>query len=349
MSKYPQHKLYCAIAEEGDKTILPETSMQAGTGRLSQRKGWELYNSLPIGEGGIPPKREDFNSLAYLLSQFLVWYQQGGIMKYDATLDYEVGNEVFSGSNKYRCLKENGVSTAVVAPGTDKTIWKNLDAPSVIAGQVTPFVNCKVGGSDGRRLIPWGETVADERYVLCDGGSDGMGGTVPNLVGRFVLPSVIDEAGQVGGGQSVTTTAAKISGTIGETVLTVDQIPSHSHGGRTDDVGGHSHTRGDMNITGETGSAPDDYNPPSGAFYQHPSLQSIEADNGNRYPRVCFDASRTWTGRTSHEGQHSHNIWIDGVGGGRGHTHTLEGAEHTHIVNVQPPFFKLAYFVKLPE
>lgn len=350
MSKYPKHKLACAIAEFGDKAIPPETPMQAGTGRLSQRDGWGEYNSLPIGEGGIPPKRDDFNGAFFLLSQLLVWYQQGGVMKYDATLDYEVGNEVFQGANKYRCVKANGASTKPVTPGSDKKVWINLDAPSVIAGQVTAFVNCKLGGSDGRRLIPWGETQADERYVLCDGGSDGMGGNVPNLIGKFVLPCAIAEAGQTGGGQSVTTSSSKISGTISETVLTVDQIPSHTHSGRADSAGGHSHTRGNMNITGEVGCAPDDYTRPTGAFYHHGSLRSVEADNGNNYPRICFDAARAWSGRTSHEGAHTHTVSVDATGGGRGHTHTLDGAEHTHTVQVQlPPFFKLAYFVKLPE
>lgn len=350
MSKYPKHKLACAIAEFGDKAIPPETPMQAGTGRLSQRDGWGEYNSLPIGEGGIPPKRDDFNGAFYLLSQLLLWYQQGGVMKYDATLDYEVGNEVFQGANKYRCIKANGASTKPVTPGSDKKVWINLDAPSVIAGQVTAFVNCKLGGSDGRRLIPWGETQADERYVLCDGGSDGMGGNVPNLIGKFVLPCAIAEAGQTGGGQSVTTSSSKISGTISETVLTVDQIPSHTHSGRADSAGGHSHTRGNMNITGEVGCAPDDYTRPTGAFYHHGSLRSVEADNGNNYPRICFDAARAWSGRTSHEGAHTHTVSVDATGGGRGHTHTLDGAEHTHTVQVQlPPFFKLAYFVKLPE
>lgn len=350
MSKYPKHKLACAIAEFGDKAIPPETPMQAGTGRLSQRDGWGEYNSLPIGEGGIPPKRDDFNGAFFLLSQMLVWYQQGGVMKYDATLDYEVGNEVFQGANKYRCIKANGASTKPVTPGSDKKVWINLDAPSVIAGQVTAFVNCKLGGSDGRRLIPWGETQADERYVLCDGGSDGMGGNVPNLIGKFVLPCAIAEAGQTGGGQSVTTSSAKISGTISETVLTVDQIPSHTHSGRANNGGGHSHGRGTMNITGEVGCAPDDYTRPSGAFYHHGSLGSVEADNGHNYPRICFDAARAWSGRTSHEGDHTHTVSVDATGGGRGHTHTLDGAEHTHTVQVQlPPFFKLAYFVKLPE
>ena len=358
MSKYPKHKLACAIAEFGDKAIPPETPMQAGTGRLSQRDGWGEYNSLPIGEGGIPPKRDDFNGAFFLLSQLLVWYQQGGVMKYDATLDYEVGNEVFQGANKYRCIKANGASTKPVTPGSDKKVWINLDAPSVIAGQVTAFVNCKLGGSDGRRLIPWGETQADERYVLCDGGSDGMGGNVPNLIGKFVLPCAIAEAGQTGGGQSVTTSSAKISGTISETVLTVDQIPSHTHSGRADSAGGHSHTRGTMNITAGFHAAVRSSgaytHQPTGALYYAGTYDCRfrhmweGADGwGGRFQ---FDASRNWTGATSHSGAHTHTVSVDATGGGRGHTHTLDGAEHTHTVQVQlPPFFKLAYFVKLPE
>ena len=241
MSNYPQYFLKTPIAVDGDKTIPPVTAQEAGTGRLSQEDGWGRYNSLPIGEGGVPPKREDFNGVLYLLSQLLCWYQQGGVMQYSVDFDYEVGNEVFHSGTKYRCLVANGPASSIVSPGSDKTVWKNLDAPSVIAGQVAPFYNCKLGGSDGRRLIPWGESVADERYILCDGGSDGLGGNVPNLIDRFVLPSTVEDAGKTGGSESAQTTEVQISGTVGETVLTLDQIPSHSHSGTTTSAGSHTH------------------------------------------------------------------------------------------------------------
>ena len=89
MSKYPPHLLSCPIAQNGDKAAVPVTAQEAGAGRLSQEEGWGACNSRPIGEGGIPPKREDFNSVLNLLSSFLVYYQQGGVMKYSASLDYE--------------------------------------------------------------------------------------------------------------------------------------------------------------------------------------------------------------------------------------------------------------------
>lgn len=361
MSNYPQHLLTSALAVDGDKTIPPSTSQEAGTGRFSQREGFGAWNSRPIGEGGIPPHRTDFNGALYLLSIFALWYQQGGVMQYSTALDYEVGNEVFSSGTKYRCLVANGPNTekGLVTPGSDKTVWKNLDAPSVIAGQITPFYNCQVGGSDGRRLIPWGESAADERYVLCDGGSDGLGGNVPNLIGKFILPSVVAENGQTGGQTDYSTTSSAISGTVGETVLTLDQIPAHTHSGSTNAAGSHTHTRGTMNIKGAVTGYEFGNNSVQcgGCFFDDTASNEYDLpwQGGNyghddRSPIVGFDASRGWSGATSSSGSHSHTMQLNNAGGGQGHTHSLSGDSHQHSISgVMPPYFKLAYFVKLPE
>lgn len=127
-TKYPQHLLTTALADRGDKTIPPATSQQAGTGRFSQAEGWREETSQPIGEGGMPPKREDFNGAFYLLSQLLLWYQQGGLMNYSTSLDYEVGNEVLYQGIKYKCLKANGPSSKPVTPGTDATTWSDTSS-----------------------------------------------------------------------------------------------------------------------------------------------------------------------------------------------------------------------------
>lgn len=356
MSKYPPHLLSCPIAQNGDKAAVPVTAQEAGAGRLSQEEGWGAWNSRPIGEGGIPPKREDFNSVLNLLSSFLVYYQQGGVMKYSASLDYEPGNEIFSATGtKCRCLVANGPNTAkgVVAPGSDKTVWKNLDSPSVIAGQITPFYNCRLGGSDGRRLIPWGESVADERYVLCDGGTDGLGGNVPNLMDKFLLPSTVAQAGQTGGSLNLSIPGVTVNGTVGETVLTVDQIPSHTHTGSTSTAGYHTHTRGSMNITGFFGADDRAAWLTDGAFYSKNDASqntSAEGADGRPWWRILFDASRTWSGSTSESGSHSHSVTMGSTGGGRGHTHTItSSSEAQQIALDRPPFYRLAYFVKLPE
>lgn len=125
-SNYPLYKITYTFAQNGNKKIPPATASAAGTGRFSQAKGFDQINSKPLNQGGIPPYREDFNGAFYLLSSFLKWYQQGGIMKYDATLDYEVNNEVYYNNTKYRCIQNNGASTTVKAP-TDTSYWEVIN------------------------------------------------------------------------------------------------------------------------------------------------------------------------------------------------------------------------------
>ena len=126
MSNYPSDKITSRFAKNGSKKVPPSTASQAGSGRASQLEGFKKINSTPLGQGGIPPYREDFNGIFYLFSQFLLWYQQGGIMKYDATLDYEVNNEVYYNNTKYRCIQNNGASTVVKAP-TDTAYWEVIN------------------------------------------------------------------------------------------------------------------------------------------------------------------------------------------------------------------------------
>ena len=93
------------------------------------------------------------------------------------------------------------------------------------------------GGSDGRRAIMPGETEAREDWILCDGGSDGKGGTVPDLRGRMILGASDEHtAGSTGGSE---THSHSISGTVGQTTLTVAQLAKHSHSYRSNIQTGH--------------------------------------------------------------------------------------------------------------
>lgn len=213
MSNYPQYFLTTPIAASGDKTIPPATAQEAGTGRLSQEQGWGNVNAMPINEGGVPPTREDFNGALYILSAYLIWIQQGGLFNYSPNYDYEVGNEVMYQGVKYRALQANGPSSALKTPGTDATVWKNMDA-NVPAGACLPFSNVTLGGSDGRRPIFWGKSQADEGWVLADGGSDGQGGTVPNLLGKSIEGSKPTDAGGTSGGTTVSTSSGIPVGSI---------------------------------------------------------------------------------------------------------------------------------------
>ena len=126
MSNYPSDKITSRFTKNGNKKVPPATAAQAGSGRASQLEGFKKINSTPLGQGGIPPYREDFNGIFYLFSQFLLWYQQGGIMNYDSTLDYEVNNEIYYNGTKYRCIQNNGASTTVKAP-TNTSYWEVIN------------------------------------------------------------------------------------------------------------------------------------------------------------------------------------------------------------------------------
>lgn len=324
MSKYPQNFLKMPIASEGEKTIPPETSQSAGTGRLSQAKGWTDVNSLPINEGGIPPNRLDFNGAFFLLSAYLVWIQQGGLFNYSTEYDYEVGNEVLYQGVKFRCIQENGPSSALKTPGIDRTYWKNMDA-NVPAGAVMPFANVTLGGSDSRRPIFWGQTQADEGWVIADGGSDGRGGNVPNLTGRFIKGSTVANAGQTGGSEN-----QSISG---------NQIPAHTHTITINSAGGHTHTRGSMNITGGFGVDDSQFQIASGAFSYGSSSGNagVDATQDQSGHTINFNAASSWSGSTSNNGAHTHTA-----------TCSTTGSSSVSF-SIQPPFYTMAFFVKLPE
>lgn len=90
-----------------------------------------------------------------------------------------------------------------------------------------PIWGATLGGSDGRRAIIPGETAARENWILCDGGSDGKGGTVPDIRGRYIRGvSEAEPEGTTGGSEDI---AVALSGSTGATTLTIAQMPSHSH------------------------------------------------------------------------------------------------------------------------
>lgn len=327
MSNYPQNFLSAVLASQGDFTIPPVTAEDAGSGKFSQQEGFPASTSQPLTQGGFPPDRLDFNGAFNLLSQFVVWYQQGGLLNYSSQFDYEVGNEILFNGVKYRCLQANGPASSAVTPGSNPSVWKNMDS-NVPVGAVVPFYNVTLGGSDGRRPIFWGQTDADEGWVLCDGGSDGQSGTVPNLIGNFIKGSDVASAGQTGGSATQT--------------LTADQLPAHTHSITINTAGSHAHTRGSMNITGsfQIGSFPLFTTKQTGAFFGSDNgvADNHGQDSWSNVPTsTSFDASRSWSGATSYSGSHTHTATCTSTGNASASVNTL------------PPFFQMAFFVKLPE
>ena len=123
-------------------------------------------------------------------------------------------------------------TAGIVKPGAGLQIGEDgtLDVlvSAVLPGTVVAFAG-SFGGEGNRHPIPLGSSEPDTSWVLCDGGSDGKGGTVPDLRGRMIMgASDAYKAGSTGGSEKH---SHGLSGTVGATTLTVEQLASHKHGG----------------------------------------------------------------------------------------------------------------------
>lgn len=96
--------------------------------------------------------------------------------------------------------------------------------------------------------------------------------------------------------------------------LTEDELASHNHGGG-EMAGGHTHTRGTMDITGDFVGALQsnfDYGVHGAFYYERNELVGPASNKGDGRQRVWFKASRNWTGETSRSGEHTHNFLPSG-------------------------------------
>ena len=232
-----------------------------------------------------------------------------------------------------------------------RTYWKNIDV-TVPAGAIMPFHNVQMGGTDNRNPIFWGTTQPDTGWVICDGGSDGRNGVTPNLIDKFVKGSTAQNAGKTGGSATLDIPNIAVSGVIGGTALTIEQLPSHTHSGSTNTTGNHTHTKGSMNITGQIGCDDRAGNLANGCFSSgKQSTYNTSASGSDNAPWDYFqmNANESWTGETSSNGSHSHTFTLNSVGSGQTHTHTLTANSSISDVDNEPPFYTEAYFMKLPE
>lgn len=118
----------------------------------------------------------------------------------------------------------------IVKPGSGLSVKEDgtldVTVSAAIPGTIVAFAGT-FGGEGNRHPIPLGGSEPDTGWVLCDGGSDGKGGTVPDLRGRMIM-GVSDtyKAGSTGGSVNH---SHSLSGTVGETTLTEAQLASHTH------------------------------------------------------------------------------------------------------------------------
>jgi hypothetical protein len=122
---------------------------------------------------------------------------------------------------------------------------------------------------------------------------------------------------------------------------TVNESGNHYHDASTSWAGNHSHTRGSMNITGwfSNEALPGGVSGAAevgGAFYLSPTgrghISTTVAGGNSNY---SFEASRTWGGETSWNGNHYHTLSTSWSGN---HSHTTNNTGDGLPLNIMPPY-----------
>lgn len=328
-----------------DTVQIPETT-PTGQGIPSFRDLFPFITQVDPDAGGVMVERAWMNALFNLLGQHAFFQQSGCVYPWQATLDYSAGCHVM-GSNgiEYVAQQSSGPDVPGVGaknPTTDTGVyWMASGAGGGrIPGEVIPFYNVKLGGEANRNPIFWGKSEPDTGWVICDGGSDGHGGSVPDLRETFIMGASADNSGQTGGAASATPTVsvqnATQGGTIGEgygdgaisvsitgisvqsTTLDINTLPSHNH-----------------------------------AYYEPQGYRDAQYTEGP----VQFFMSPAYVGTGSTGFSHGHAHGVSDPGHSHSftassHTHSFTGKAHTHIATVSristlPPYYKLVYCVRL--
>lgn len=271
-----------AFASSGQKTypIPSDTSF----GNASLTAGFPPETSNPVLDGGVPPKRTDFNGILYWLSAFAMFQQSGGKFTFSTEINYDVPSIIYYNGDLWWCLRSNGPTNGgIVTPGTNANYWKKFKEYISSPLDAYPIGAYYISSSPTSPATVFGGTWVQvkDRMILAVG-------------------DIYKSAGLTGG--SATTT------------LVLNNIPSHNHSCGT--TGNHSHTRGNMNITGTffTDNIGANYN--TGAFSYTGGIVTpgiLNADDAAS-STMQFDASKTWSGSTSTAGNHSHAIGNTGSG-----------------------------------
>jgi hypothetical protein len=178
--------------------------------------------------------REDFNAVFKLLSQHVHFLQSGSLYTWSNALDYLKGAHIL-GSNGVEYIAQASSGPNVPDVGAqnpvsdDGTHWRAVnsgnDAGAVPIGGILPFSGT-FGGTGNRFPIPLGSSEPLLSFCLCDGTTTN-GLPVPDLRGRMIRgASDSVPAGSTGGSE---THSHSLSGTVGETTLSTEQMPAHGH------------------------------------------------------------------------------------------------------------------------
>lgn len=328
------------FANAGAKNTIPKNTTTLG--KASLVNGFPTETSMPIDDGGVPPQRADFNGMLYWLSTFAMFQQSGGKFSYDASINYDVPSIIYHNGDLWWCLQSNGPATVVKTPGSDANYWikfKNYISNPLDAYPVGSYYISSVSTSPA--TLFGGTWVQVQDRMILAAGTKYSAGTLTNPATGGSETKLLTVPNIPSHTHTFTTSSA---GNHTHTVSgSTQSAGAHTHGvsGTTGGAGSHSHTRGDMNITGTFGTGgntPSLYrDDTSGAFYNSGTDGNRFAEGTTSWDRtsmITLDASRSWTGSTSTAANHTHRFSAT-TGSAGSHTHTIsisvgQAGAHTH-------------------
>lgn len=281
MATQPTNLFAVPFANSGDRTIIPSASTTASEGAATLPTGFPLLTSTPPSKGGLPPNREDFNGILYMLSAFACFAQGGGVFSYQSTIDYDPPAIIWDSatSHWYYCVSANGPTAGVHAPSTsDSTYWKYFDLlPQPKTGKNTKvrltasgtytapvtgaYLITLVGGGGGGG----GASNDNATVKAMSGGGGGAGGRISfykSLTAGTAYTYAIGAGGTAGIAGSSTADGGN-GGTGGTTSMVVGSTTYSATGGGGGYGGGGSFALGGAGGWGKTGD-PTYYRSPSG-------------------------------------------------------------------------------------
>nr|DAL92743.1 MAG TPA: LONG TAIL FIBER PROTEIN P37 PROTEIN, FIBER PROTEIN.2A [Caudoviricetes sp.] len=325
------------------------------------------------------------NQLLFLITSVAKTLCENGIMPFLAGQEYsQYARCIFTDGKIYyasRAIEAN--ESPYPTPKDESNVWfRENSGGGVSAGAVVPYYKVTLGGPESRNPIFWGQDEFDPTWLLCDGGSDGRGGTVPNLSERFVLGTTnISDIGNTGGGYSGSVTGTISSTVAGGTVSASTTVATNT--GTTTATGSNSQTNVTATTTAVTTSGTVGNTTISVATmpsHNHQLRYVLGSQGGTNHYAVALESEGSFNGafisNTGSNGAHSHSLTMNVHShslSSNTHTHTFTGSPHNHTipsltVNAPtftgtahthtftgsatisaPPYYTLCYFIKLPE
>ena len=317
------------LGATADVNEIPETT-DTESGLASMTALFPQLTALPLDAGGRAPQREDFNGLYKLIGQWVRFYMYGGVPSWTSSAAYPAGSLCSYNNSTWTALR----ASTNIKPAEGK-YWHALSNFYTSSLLVADLLNkvypvgsiymSVVNVSPASFLGGTWQAIEQGRMLMAAGSSwqaGTTGGAAYHALTVQEMPAHDHSATETEAGRHTHNASTGAAG-------------AHSHSGSTNNAGDHAHTRGSMNITGTFDGNVDDDNKggKSGAFYT--TGRQIYGANGDDMGGVIgFDASRSWTGWTSTNGNHSHWLSISSAGA---HTHSVAIAAagaHTHAITI---------------